>query len=199
MNYAELVQAVVDITDRDELVPQIQYAIAKATLKLHLADFWLRDLVEKKITADVVDGLRNEIYISSQLAGFRALQYVNGWDDSVTPGSVMQQFTENPPATIRDQYGIRNWNVYYLAGDVLTLWASPVPPKFLISWWALPKVDKTDYNSWIADIAPFAIVDEASVEIFGSVGDADEAGRRSKMFLPNLQLIRTNSIEASGR
>jgi hypothetical protein len=198
MNYAELVQAVVDITDRDELVPQIQYAISKATLKFHLADFWLRDLVEKKITADVVDGQRNEIYVSSSLEGFRAIQYINGWDDTVTPGAVMQQFTENSPATIRDQYGIRKWDVYYLAGDVLTLWASFVPPKFLISYWTMPKVDKTNYNSWIADIAPFAIVDEASVEIFGSVGDADEAVRRAKMFLPNLQLVRTNSTTAVG-
>lgn len=43
------------------------------------------------------------------------------------------------------------------------------------------------------------IVDEACGEIFGGVGDDDEAKRRRDMFVPNLQIVRINDIEATGR
>lgn len=209
MNYSELVAAVVDITDRGENPSAIQYAVAKATLKFHLADFWLRDVVELVVPPEAL-GLapRYEIYVSTALPGFRKISYINAYDDVTDPENplVMQTFTENSPAYIKDVYGNRKQNVYYLAGDVITLWAwggsYPSPqqdsiPKFLIGYYKSPLVQASNYSSWIAEIAPFAIVDEACAEIFGAVGDDDQAKRRRDMFAANLQLIRINDVQAA--
>ena len=115
----------------------IQLAIAKATLKAHLADFWLKDMVEVKVPPGETIGQRIQIFLSdSVFNGFRAIGYINGYDDVTDPGNprVMQEFVENAPSDIYNVYGIAKLNVYYLAGDVLTLLAGVVPPKFLIGF-----------------------------------------------------------------
>jgi hypothetical protein len=201
-SFSDLVAQVVDITDRGESTAMIQLAIAKATLKAHLADFWLKDVVEVKIPPGEIQGQRLQIFLSDKIFdGFRAVSYINGYDDVSDPSNprVMQQFTENAPSEIYNIYGGRKINVYYLAGDIITLWAGVVPPKFLIGFWKLPQVQAANYKSWIADIFPPIIVDEACGEVFGSVGDDDEAKRRRDMFVSNLQFVRINSVLATGR
>lgn len=198
MNYAELVQSIVDITDRDELVPQIQYAIAKATLKLHSADLWNRDIIEKAITLDTSLAPRYEIYVQDSLPRFRKIAYINGYDP--TTATVTCELSENSPVSIGDSYGRLKDRVYYLAGDVITLRSRyPALTAVQVGHWALPPVDAENFRSWIAEIAPYAIIDEACVEIFGSVGDDEEAARRKKLFEENVRLIRISDIEAAGR
>lgn len=199
--FSDLVTQVVDITDRGESTAMIQLAIAKATLKAHLADFWLKDMVEVKVPPGEVIGQRIQIFLSDNVFnGFRAIGYINGYDDVTDPGNptVMQEFVENAPSNIRNIYGVNKLDVYYLAGDVLTLLAGVVPPKFLIGFWKIPPVQAANYKSWIAEMYPPIIVDEACGEVFGSVGDADEAKRRRDMFVGNLQFVRINSVLATG-
>lgn len=199
-DYAELVATVVDITGRPNLIPQIQRSIAKATLKAHLIDFWLRDIVEKKVSAEVSSvAPRFELYISTQLPRFRKLAYLNGYDDTVIPPCVLQQFSEVDPTGIRDLYYNKKENVCYYAGDIITIYTNQTPPKFLIGYFTYPKVQSTDYESWIAEMFPDVITDEASVEIFGSIGDFDEANRRKNMFKENIGIVRTNGIELFAR
>lgn len=197
MNYAELVEYVVQTTGREELIPQIQIAIAKATLKFHAADFWLQDRVEVKITPQQTLGQRLEVYVSSQLPGFRKMSYLNGYDDITDPlnPTVMQEFVENDPNSIRDSYGVRKWDVYYLAGDILTCWAGTVPPKLLAGYYKYPEVQASNFKSWIARDLGYVIGDEASKDIFGPIGDADEAARRKNMFQENLAIVRMNSVK----
>lgn len=196
MNFQEMVDSVVQITKRPERVPQIQLALAKATIKFHAADFWMQDRMEIRIAPAAIDGQRVELMISSQLPGFRKLSYLYGYDDQTDPTMprVMNQFQEREPVDIRDGYGIRQLDVCYQAGDTITCWCSAVPPKFLVGYYALPNVSPDKYKSWIATMLGYVIVDEACVEIFGSIGDADEAARRKRMFPENLAIVRTNSI-----
>lgn len=197
MNYAELVQSVVVLTGRDELVPQIQYAIAKATLKLHSADLWNRDLVEKIVGVPSTFAPRYMIDIRSEFPRFRKIQYLNGYD--VTSKTVTCELQQRSPISIGDNYGRIVNQVYYLSGDMITIRSVIALTNVLAGFWALPPVDNANYKSWIADVAPYAIIDEASAEIFGSVGDDEEAARRRKMFEPNVALIRVSDIEAAGR
>ena len=197
---SDITDEIVGITDRGEDPAAIYRAIVRATLKAHLADFWLRDMVEVKIIPEVT-GLRLDVFLSTSLPGYRKISYINGYDDDTDPENptVMQEFRENGPWQTRDVYGVKKSNIYYVAGDVLVLWANGVPPKLLIGYWKLPEVGPGTYKSWIAEMFHPIIVDEACGEIFGAVGDDDEAKRRRDMFVPNLQIVRINDIEATGR
>lgn len=197
MNYAELVDNVVTVTGRDELVPQIQYAIAKATLKLHSADLWNRDLVEKIVGVASTFAPRYMIDVRSEFPRFRKIQYLNGYD--VTSKTVICELQPRSPISIGDNYGRLVNQIYYLSGDMITIRSVIALTNVLAGFWALPPVDNANYKSWIADVAPYAIIDEASAEIFGSVGDDDESARRRKMFEGNVALIRVSDIEAAGR
>ncbi len=201
MNYSELVQAVVETTERGESVPRIQLAIAKATLKFHAADFWLRDIIQTVVNSAGFDNLapRYQISVSAQLPRFRKISYIQGYDDTNTPGMITGAYHESSPMEIKDRWGRLNYETFYLAGDTLTIFSGFQPPAFLIGHFSFPKVGETDYNSWIADYLPHVIIDEASAEIFGSVGDADEAQRRRAMFADNLRLLRINEVEAEAR
>jgi|SRR6187399_878043 len=201
MSYQDLVDSVAETTKRPERQAQIQRALAKATLKIHLVDFWMRDIVEVK--GDWTQNLqpRYELDTEVKLPGFRKIAYLNGYDDVTDPAhpSVMQQFTEKSPGRIRDDYGRLHWDVFYLAGKLITCWAGTFqPPRFLAGYYARPVVTPDGYNSWIAEMYAPAITDEACAEVFGSVGDADEAKRRRDMFLGNLQIVRVNDITATG-
>lgn len=197
----EITDEIIGITDRGEDPAAIYRAIVRATLKAHLADFWLRDIVELNITPDDVIGLRMEVFLSTQLPGYRKISYINGYDDVTDPlnPTVTQEFRENGPWQTRDIYGVTKNDTYYVAGDVLTLRATGVPPKLLIGYWKQPSVAIGKYKSWIAELFHPIIVDEACGEIFGGVGDDDEAKRRRDMFVPNLQIVRINDVEATGR
>lgn len=197
MNYAELVGNVVTVTGRDELVPQIQYAIAKATLKLHSADLWNRDLVEKIVGVTSTFAPRYMIDVRSEFPRFRKIQYLNGYD--VASKTVICELQQRSPVSIGDNYGRLVNQIYYLSGDMITIRSVIALTNVRAGYWALPPVDNANYKSWIADVAPYAIIDEASAEIFGSVGDDDEATRRRKMFPDNVALIRVSDIEAAGR
>lgn len=198
---SEMQDEIVGITDRGEDPAAIFRAIVKATLKAHLADFWLRDLVELNIAPSSTIGLRMEVFLSTQLPGFRKISYVNGYDDVTDPENptMMQEFRENAPWQMRNVYGVQKNDLFYVAGDVLTLWANGVPPKLLVGYWKVPLVTLATYKSWIAEMYHTIIVDEACGEIFGAVGDDDEAKRRRDMFVPNLQIVRINDVEATGR
>jgi len=202
MDYAKIVESIVQITKRGERLPQIQLAIAKATLRAHLSDFFNRDIVEVKALWSQNLAPRYEIDARTLLPRMRKIAYLNGYDDTTDPlhPRVMQNFEENLPSSIRDIYGNRKQNTFYLAGETITCWASwEQPPKFLCGYWITPQVDPENYRSWIADMYPQIIIDEASGEISGSVGDNDEAMRRAKMWSGNLQIVRMNDIEATGR
>lgn len=206
MTYSELVQAVIDLTDRNEAAAPIQLAIAKATLKFHQADFWLRDIKEVVVTVpDISLAPRFEINVNDSLPNFRKVSYINAYDPSSVPPTVLCQFKENAPGFVKDIYGDYIRNSFYFAGDTITLRSDSAlvtgatAAEFLIGYWALPKVGVLDYDSWIANLIPFGIIDEAAKEIFGSIGQADEAARRAKMFTENLQILRINDVEATGR
>ena len=197
---SEITDEIIGITDRGEDPAAVYRAIVRATLKAHLADFWIRDLVELKVTPEIT-GLRMDVFLSTSLPGYRKISYINGYDDETDPENptVMQEFHENMPQQIRNVYGVKKNDIFYVAGDVLVLWGSGVPPSLLIGYWKLPEVGVGTYKSWIAEIFHPIIVDEACAEIFGGVGDDDEAKRRRDMFVPNLQFVRINDIEATGR
>jgi len=137
------------------------------------------------------------IDVRSEFPGFRKIQYLNGYD--VTSKTVTCELQQRSPISIGDNYGRIVNQIYYLSGDMITIRSVIALTNVLAGFWALPSVDNANYKSWIADVAPYAIIDEASAEIFGSVGDQDEATRRRKMFEGNVALIRVSDIEAAGR
>ena len=213
MTFNEMVDSVGQITKRPERIAQIQLALAKATLKFHSADFFNRDIKEVKGDWTEISGNRFMILTSGVAPGFRKIAYLNGYDDVTDSNNprVMQQFEETSPAQIRDEYGYMKTNVYYFAGETITCWPGStfgtlgmpalswqtgLPPKFLMGYYQSPKVSPSDYKSWIAELVPFALIDEACAEIFGSIGDADEAARRKKDFQTvNLPLVRMQDIQ----
>lgn len=200
VDYAELVNTVVDITKRPNLIPQIQREIAKATLKAHLADYWPRDILENKIIPDTQAlAPRYQFVLSTTFPRFRALRYLYGYDDSVVPPAILSEInTEVDPSSIVDMYKNRFTHVAYISGDVLTINTVGNPPAFLVGYYAFPKVLDSDYTSWIAEMYHPIITDQACVEIFASIGDIDESNRRRKMFEENLKLLRVNALSLFG-
>ena len=196
-DFASLVDSVIEITKRGERKKQIQLAIAKATLKFHLVDFWQRDLIEKDVVVDDSDKPIYHIDVGDKMKGFRKLAYMNAWDP--TGRAVLFEFTEISPMRPRTDYGYLKQEGYYLAGGILNIRSVRNFTHVLAGWYTTPSVNLNEYDSWVAKMYSPAIIDEACAEIFGSIGDNDEAARRGKMFPENLRLIRINEIEATAR
>jgi len=174
-DFGQLCKDVMTKTNRPDLVDDIQLAVRQATTKYHLSEFWKRDIVEKSM---IFDAVSTQFQLGTEnLERFRKLAYIIPLDnDGVTPIAGVK-ITEITPDNIFDQFNAKRVNVFYLAGSNLNIRTKVGYIGFLMGWYQYPLVFPTNYKSWIADIYPPIIVDEATGQTFLSLGQVDEANK----------------------
>lgn len=232
MNFQELVNAVVTDTNRPDMDSsqggdgQIQQAVIRATAYLHGIDYFLKDIKEVTVQFDKLAYI--QVLDTSVLPRYRALSYARKNDPTLSTfqqnptilpplmnnqGAVnfkesMAMFTVVNVDKIFDIYGYESerMNVMYQAGRNINFKSPSAFQNVLFAYYQYPVADSTNnganYQSWIAEEFPFAIISVAISNIFNNTGKQDAARKYDapdgQIALWTRNLLLSN-IEMQGR
>jgi hypothetical protein len=199
---SDLVTATANITNRPDLILEMQQSIAKATLKEHAAIDYPRDLVElSPIALSNTSGLYR--YSVSLVTNnlYPVLRKVDKIYE--VPATALQatfssagyygaiQFSEIDPARLFDEYNLEKYNYFFRQGNTLELVAFRQVDNIGIRYYARPVVTVAAYSSWIADMYDYVIYEAAAADIFKMIGKDEEAQTyRQKLQDNRLDIIR---------
>lgn len=192
--FAQLQTDVYSITGRPDRVSETQIGIRRATLKFHMADFWLQDLVKDAVvpvTPLFVSDFRYQIDTTqSPFLRFRRAQQVRQY---LNPPTGTELYFDRVEANdLIDDYAIEKWNYWYQAGTSIQVRSDTGMTNIAVNYYRYPVVTADlNYSSWIADIFSDAITMEAAAEVFKAIGKDDEFQRMRAEYLDNLSLLRT--------
>ena len=197
MNLAELQSEVSNMTRRPDLLSShITPAIKAATLKMHQADFFPKDLYEAVITFPTAEYVQAWNYTAS-VPRWRALKYMRKID-STSGDPLGVPLTVLVPENLFDDYGVEKTNVAYEAGLFLNIKCSEEIQTFLMGCYVNPDITDAGFTSWIADKHPYAIVYEAAAKVFRQIGLKEQEVSMTNEALQQLAIIRQVNIQTVG-
>ncbi len=191
--YNSLVQDIYNLTARPDLVNETAVAIRKATMKLHLVDFWKSDLVSALYTLPVYVpadfSYRYTIDLTDTLV-FPLIRKVAHVKEYNTPLSGREtQFKELSADRLLDAYLLEDINYWYQVGQSLHVRCNKNLTQIDVGYWKYPNVIPATYDSWIAQQFPDAVIDEACAQLFRIIGKDAEAVRLTAEFPVNVHAI----------
>lgn len=179
----------------DDRIPE---AVAASTRTMHNKDYFFRDLA----TADLDLGQTAYIQLldTAGLPFYRNMAYVRKWDPSLnsyaldptilppdwlsgTNGALWSANQASgylrpmDPDMLFDSYGYQKQDVMYQSGSVVQMKSSTPFRWAKVGWFVFPNTRwrTGQYNSWIADIYPDAIINHAVSFVFASTGEQEMA------------------------
>lgn len=198
--FADLQTLVYDETRRPDLVNETINAIKKATLKYHLADKWLLDMVQVVVplTPLYTGDARYQVPTNaSPFVRFRDIGAIREYQNPPTPYFLTLEATAFNDI-LEHGYAIEKNNYYYRAGQVINMRMERQLSNVLVSYYQLPDVTQATYSSWIADNFPHMIVEEVCTKEFKMTGKDSTAKAYQDMFNENLSELRQFSIVSGG-
>lgn len=226
-----LVDSVYIETGRPDLVAETLSAVVSATLRMHGIDFWFRDIKTAQIVFDA-DGYLQILDIRD-LPYYRAISYMRKNDPSLAtyqqnlsllppltsniagiPVSVvatMRFLTPLTPDDILDSYQAEKQDVFYQTGDTIMIKSSTSLRYVLAGWYGFPNVDTknngVNFDSWIGQNYPYAIIYDAASKIFQAIGQLDTSrkydapetqGSDGGLIQQQIKLLRVSNITPQG-
>lgn len=191
--FTALLNDVYTITNRPDLVAETSYAVRAATLKLHQSEFYPRDLKESAVRFSVA-GYFQTISYATLFPRFRALSYARKFEAG-EPTGFLKVIS---PSNVLDSYNVDKENVCYLAGDVIQIRSLTELTDLLLGFYENPITLEDTYDSWIADLYPFAITTEAASTVFKMIGKDEENSMYRQLAGEHALIIRNSNILAEG-
>lgn len=186
------------LTKRPDLVDATRLAVKNATLRLHMTDFYHKDLFETGISFDVANYI-HKLSIKELLPTFRAVHYLRkvAVDYSATSGYVGTDFLEAVhPLYTKDDYGIDRLDVYYSAGQVINIRLSTSEDKLLGGFYLYPNLSDESYESWIAREVKEAIVYDAAATVMKGIGFDEQAAQFRADTQLWMRLLKNNNLDS---
>ncbi len=204
MNFEQLLEEVYIITNRRDLVAETSSAIRLATLKAHNSDFYSRDIVE--IPLKFKEKLfKQSIDLYSLACNYRAAKYFRLTEvcvegaEGVEPdviGPIIEMIT---PDEILDSYGRNRTNVSYVAGRMLEIRATIDFDSAIFGFYVNPIVTPSgSYASWVANIHPGAIINEAARVIFKMIGYDEQSAQYNTLVAEEYALLQITGLSDVG-
>jgi hypothetical protein len=190
--FAELIADVIILTNRPDLVNETTLAVKAATLKIHQADYFYKDIYETGVSFASSE-YSQQLEYRTLFPRFRALKYLRKSDSTGSAGSFFKVLT---PAEILDEYGLAKEDICYAAGELIQIKSSTAFQYMILGCYLNP--DLSTYGSWIALDHPYAIVYEAAITIFKAIGYDEQAAVFQRMAAEQLQLVRNSNILVEG-
>lgn len=207
MMYSELVNEVILITNKPDFAPEISAQVLKATRFVHTIDFWPRDRRVDYYTFDTSSFIQT-LSIRDSFPNWRAWSFIRkyypgatDWQTELATGAGKYPLIDIvDPQALFDEYYSDKVNVAYQAGDNLVIRSSDSLQYALIGWYLLPRIvpDDGQFNSWIAEAMPHAIIDKAAQAIFKMIGYDEQFQQFRELNAEHLQLMRTNFTTTVG-
>ncbi len=162
MNFAEAVEAVLDITNRREKRREIELAVNAALNYFILKTKLYKDLVETSLVLDAT-AYNQEVDISG-LTRFRSFKYVK-------PTGAKRYYHPAPPETIFSPAGSMQKDRYYIIGSTMTVITSALADSIQVGYYVYPPLLAGTDTHWLLDMSPYCVIDKAAARIFKSIGD----------------------------
>lgn len=173
---------IITITNRPELNAETQLALRMATLKVHLGDKYVRDLVTTQTALLGTSQTLLQIATSTTLQRFRDVAQVQLLDvngnlldypeiEIVEPGDIYEV----------GYTGVRKPYIAWLAGTALNVYAACGMYGAQVVWYQSPNVTRDTYDSWIAQLFPDIIVWEGAMFIWNRTGNEAKAQEAYKV------------------
>lgn len=194
MTLTELIEEVYILTNRRDLVGQTLSAVRSATLKIHQADYFYKDLFETGIVFGTAEYLQQLEY-KTVVPRWRSLKYLRKTDSTGTLGSF---FTVVAPEQVLDSYALNRNDICYVAGDVVQIRSSTEFQYAIVGCYRNPDVGAISYSSWIANDHPWAIIFEAATAVLLMIGKDSQARSMAQLATIQLAELRNSNILAEG-
>ena len=195
MTLTEMINAVATRTKRPDLEDDIFIAIQEATLKVHLSDFFDKDLIELPFAYNppLANG---QVIQDSAFPNFRNICYWRKFDPSTKALGIY--LTPVSPSNLIGYFGEKKLDVYYVAGKVINWSSSCADAGHLVGYWRYPDVSRSNYDSWIARTYAFPIVNWAVSKIFRTVGQQDESRAAVADYADSFLIVQMNEVRREG-
>lgn len=212
MNIEQIRANIYTITGRPDRVDETNLAIQETTLELHGMENWWRDKVEQQVVFSANWNYQQIPLIN--LPRFRTFSYIRKFDPTGTDpltgivgaGAAGDFFNPAQPDKILDPYSQTKDNVYYLSGGgniasaVCQLRSTVAFQYLMIGWMKFPQVqDLTQYESWIAELFPYAIITKSAQSLKKYIQDSDSVKLLDSQVQTNLGILLTNGLEFNSR
>jgi hypothetical protein len=172
-----IIDDVLSLVKRPDLVGNITVAVKAATLKVHHSDFYYKDLFETGISFTTA-AYQQTLAYQNLIPRWRAGKYLRKVlvDSSSSVGYSGGDFIKILlPEQVLDSYNRTKTDVAYYAGDVLQIRSSTQESQYLVGCYLHPIVIPETYESWIARECPMAIVYDAAATVFKGIGFDEQA------------------------
>ena len=196
MNLTELQAEVYTLTNRPDLVAQTLAAVRAATLKVHSADYYYRDIFETGIVFTSAEYLQ-QIEYKTLITRWRALKYIRKSDASGDCEGVYLEVL-SIPEMVEDDYGINKSDVCYVAGTVVNIKSSTELQYAILGCYIQPDITVAGYDSWIARDYPYAIVFEAAAMVFKMIGDTEQFAAYTSLAMQMSNDVKISNVQAVG-
>lgn len=195
MTFEELVEEVFILTNRRDLVAETESSVKAATLRMHKLDFFSRDIYETGIEFDSPQYRQSLDYITL-VSNFRAIKYVRiVQDQNDEDGKLLEIIT---PDEVLDSYGQNRNDIAYIAGRVLEIRSSTTFTKALFGCYVSPIVRIGAYESWVAELNPFAIVYDAARVVYRAIGQMEESNAMASLLAEEAQMLKMEALATIG-
>lgn len=196
-SFADIQSDVISITNRPNLVTQIQVAIRAATLKAHRLDYFPKDLKESGIAWSIPAYQQSFDYRGFD-SRWRSFKYLRKYDGSTSPGTPGDFFTVITPDQVLDDYLMQRTEVVYLAGANYEILSKTQDANMLLGYYRNPDTTIATYDSWIALDHPFAITYEAAALIFKQTGYDEQVLNMRQLVAEEYTELKMNILGNGG-
>jgi hypothetical protein len=194
-SFADIVAEVYSLTNRPDLVNETALAVRAATLKAHHSDFYYKDVFETGISFSSAEYIQSLPY-KDLIPLWRSPKYIRKVDASTTPPTPLGFLQLVAAEDALDSYRVSKENVYYIAGTNIQLRSRAQQQYYVVGCYVHPDVTQANYNSWIADEHPYAIIYEATAIIFKTIGYDEQVKAYRDMVMEEIGLLKMSNLEA---
>lgn len=190
MDFAGLVNEVIEETKRPDLRNRIVQQIRSSTQAVHLSERWPRDLVIETINFNE-PGYKVEVELAN-LPRFRKVDALYPIVDGI-PRSDMQ-LREVDVFNRVDEAGTLISNYYYVVANKLVMgFDTPYTAAELV-YLRNPDCLGANYSSWIAEDYPYLIIYHAAATILKRVGARELGAKCEEQASEEFRLLQRNLI-----
>lgn len=179
--FDSMVADIITLTARPDLESETELALRTATNNAHLSDAYARDYITNSVHLPT-PAYSAQFDLVTNFPRLRGLSGIRPLDSTYAPvssiGNSAIEIIELED--IYDEYGRIKTNVAYLAGSALNILANTICYGFLVSYFVGPMTRRDDYNSWIAQLYPEAILYWAASIVLDTNGNEEKAAKYLK-------------------
>jgi hypothetical protein len=192
MTLEEMVTAIVDRTKRVDKRVEIRQAVRKAIRLVHTAGYFVRDIVEEEVD---LGGTHHQfkIPLPPRVRKFITVSPLNSSGQPIAITTDDNTYDGVSSTDIISSFFERKYDIYYVAGAVLTVKSTVGASKLYVSFYAYPEVADNNLETWLMRDNESIFIDAALMDFYNLIGrQAMSNDSRNQMMLQLSSVIEDN-------